>query len=472
MYSYSGPRIARADVNGDGLMDLYFCGAKDQPGALFRQNRNGGFDLVRVPAFEKDKNSQDEDALFFDADGDGDSDLYVVSGGYCFAEADALLQDRLYVNDGKGNFMRSFRALPAETSAGSSVAPIDIDGDGDTDLFVGGRFIPGKYPQAPESLFLVNNGKGEFTNGIDRIAPGLKHAGMITDVRAADFNRDGVTDLAVAGEWMPLSIWINRNGTLVNESSQMLSGAISGWWNCLTADDFDNDGDIDLVAGNYGMNNQFNVSSAHPATLVYKDFNNDGQVDPFFCYYIDGQSYPYASRDEALNQVTFLKPRYPEYTSYASATLETMFKPEELKDAYTLKADQLKTVYLENTGNKFEVRELPVEAQFSSVYAITPVDMDHDGDRDILLAGNDTHMRVRLGKMDANHGVALRNDGHGKFTTVPPPQTGLKLMGDVRGLTTVDSKKGTYVVAGVNDSEVVCYRLTGISTNLASAMPK
>ena len=216
----------------------------------------------------------------------------------------------------------------------------------------------------------------------------------------------------------------------------------------MIANDFDKDGDTDLVVGNYGLNNQFNVSVENPATLIYKDFNSDGQVDPFFCYYINGKSYPYASRDEALGQVSFLKPRFPDYTSYANATMETIFTEAELKDVTTLRADILKTVYLENKGNKFEIIDLPIQAQFSPVYTMAAWDVDQDGDQDIVMAGNETLVRARIGKTDANKGFVFLNDGKGKFTYVPQNKSGLDLGGDIRQLLFIPAKDRTHLLVG------------------------
>jgi len=454
MYSYAGPKMAKGDANQDGLEDIYICGARHQSGALFLQGKDGSFKAKKNLAFEKDKDFQDEDATFFDADGDGDLDLYVVSGGYLFTEKDALLQDRLYLNDGRSNFIRSGSGLPPETLAGSCVASLDVDDDRDLDLFIGTRLTPGSYPIAAQSIVLINDGKGNFTDQTAQHLPS-PNLGMVCDAIATDVNKDGAQDLIVAGEWTPIKIFINTNKHLVDASDQWLSTASNGWWNCILAEDFDKDGDVDFMAGNYGLNNQFRVSSAHPATLVYKDFNMDGQVDPFFCYYIGQQSFPYASRDEALGQVAFLKPRFTDYSQYSNATLETIFKKEELQNATTLEANVLNTMYFENKGNSFAVKKLPTEVQFSPVYAIASVDVDKDGDNDVVMGGNESKVRVRLGKSDANRGLVLINDGAGNFTYLPQPHSGLNVVGDVRSITPI----GNEIIFGVNDSEIKVFKL-------------
>jgi hypothetical protein len=460
IYSQSGPRMASGDVDGDGLVDIYVCGGKGQSGALIMQQKNGTFKSKSISSFEKDKGFHDEDAVFFDADNDKDQDLYVVSGGYFLDNKSSFLQDRLYRNDGKGNFTPAQNVLPVEKLAGSCAIPIDFDSDGDLDLFVGSRITPGQYPITPASMLLENNGKGEFTDVTNKVAPGLLHAGMVCDAVAADVNNDKRQDLIVSGEWMPVKIFINQNGKFKDATNQWFNQSTSGWWNTLLVDDFDNDGDIDVIGGNYGANNQYHVSASRPATLVYKDFNNDGQVDPFFCYYVGDKSYPYASRDEALGQVAFLKPRFIDYVAFANATMETMFKPEELKDTTVLRADFLKTSYFENIDGKFEVKNLPVQAQFSPVHAMVSCDVDNDGDKDVIMGGNETNVRVRIGKSDANEGVLLINNGKGNFQYVDQRKSGLDLKGDVRDMIVIKSPHDTYLVCGITGSNIKIDKLT------------
>ena len=466
MYSYSGPRMAKGDVNGDGLDDLYICAPLGQAGSLQLQQTDGSFKMKSLASFGKDKNSQDEDAVFFDADGDKDLDLYVVSGGYMFSEGDPSLQDRLYLNDGRGNFTRSTSAVPSETYAGSCVEALDVDGDSDLDLFVGTRFVPGQYPLSAANLLLINDGKGKFSDGIITTAQVLQKTGMVCDAKAADINKDGRTDLIVAGEWTSIRVFVNTDGKLVEETSNWTIPSIdtvrtsspsSGWWNRIEADDLDGDGDMDFIVGNYGLNNQFNVSASRPAMLVYNDFNQDGQVDPFFCYFIGDKSYPYASRDEALGQVNTLRVRFPDYTTYANATLENIFAKTELGTATTFYVDNLKTLMLENKGERFEARELPIQAQYSPVYAIAIHDVDADGDKDVILGGNETMTRVRVGKSDANEGVLLLNDGKGNFTYVDQLKSGLNLKGDVRSLEVISSNGKFSLIVGETGLPVKSY---------------
>ncbi len=448
MYSFTGPKMATGDVNGDGLEDVFTGAPKGQSSMLFLQQKNGSFKPALKNSFADDAGYQDESATFFDADHDGDLDLYVVGGGYLFNTGDPMLQDRLYFNDGKGNFKKDIQALPLETEAGSVAVAFDVDGDMDLDLFVGGRITPGQYPVNPRSFLLINDGKGRFTSQAEELAPGLQYTGMITDAKAIDLNKDGFPDLILAGEWMPIQIWINHAGSFKDETSQWFSYSNNGWWNCLELNDFDQDGDLDLIAGNAGTNNQFGVNDKYPATLIFKDFNFDGQVDPFFCYFIDGISYPYASRDEALGQVSFLKQRFPDYLSYANATIDIIFTPGELQDTVVLKANELRTLLFENTGSSFVKKNLPVQAQWSPVYSIASVDVNKDGLADIIMGGNESYVRVRLGHNSSSRGMMFINTGKGNFDYLPNQKSGIVLKGDVREIKTIRGTSKTTLLSG------------------------
>ena len=461
MYSYSGPRIAHGDINNDGLEDIYLCGPRHQPGAILLQQQNGSFIEKPQPDFRKDREHQDEDAVFFDADHDGDLDLYVVSGGYLFNENDVLLQDRLYLNDSKGNFKKSSGSIPTETLAGSCVVPLDINNDNYPDLFVGTRLTPGKYPVASPSMVLLNDGKGNFRNGTNEVAPFFQQAAMICDATAADIDNDGNQELIIVGEWTPIKVIKITNGKLEDVSAKWTMPSANGWWNCISAGDFDGDGDTDLVAGNYGLNNQYNASATHPVTLTFKDFNQDGQIDPFMNYYLGDTSYPYASRDEALGQVGTLRGRFPDYTSYSNATMDKIFTTKELEGTTQLQANELRTILLENKGGQFEYKPLPVQAQFAPVYAIASADVDRDGDLDLILSGNESMTRVRIGRSDANDGILLINDGKANFTYAMPSVSGLRLKGDVRDLAVIKGKDSSQLIVGINNEPVKSYKFGG-----------
>lgn len=433
--SFTGPCMAKGDVNKDGLEDVFVGGDVHQAGALFIQQKGGKF-IKNPQPFIGDAESEDTDALFFDANGDGFSDLYVVSGGYGnYKDNDPLFQDRLYLNDGKGNLLKSMNSLPEMRVSKSCARTGDFNGDGRPDLFVGGRVTSSRYPEPPKSFILINDGKGHFTDQIRKMAPDLEHIGMVTDAACLDLNGDKKQDLIVVGDWMPISAFINDGGKLKNRTGKYFDKEYAGWWNKLQVSDLNGDGRPDLVVGNLGLNSQCQVSEKEPAELCYKDFDDNGAVDPILCFYIQGKSYPYLTRDEMLDQMSIMRPRFPDYKSYADATMKEVFTPEEMKDAKTLKANYLKTAYFESAANgKFKEKQLPVQAQFSPVYTITPLDYDGDGHKDLLLCGNICQSRIRFGRYDANHGILLKGNGKGGFSYVPDQQSGLKLKGDVRSV--------------------------------------
>ncbi|HWB28742.1 MAG TPA: VCBS repeat-containing protein [Chitinophagaceae bacterium] len=455
--SFSGPCMVKADVNGDDLEDIYAGGGNGQAGTLYVQQKDGSFQVKAEPAFDGDKMSEDVDAVFFDANGDGFADLYVVSGGYDnYAPGDPLLQDRLYINDGKGNFTKDAAALPEMHVSKSCARVADINGDGHPDIFVGGRVIPGQYPETPPSYVLINDGKGKFADETATVAPALQKAGMVTDAAWIDVNGDNKQDLVLAGEWMPILVFVNENGKLVDRTSTYFEKKYSGWWNKIFVGDFNGDGKKDLIIGNLGENSQCRVSDKEPADIYYKDFDNDGYIDPILCFYIQGKSYPYVSRDELLTQLTTLRKKFTDYKSYADATINDVFDGGELNDAGHLQANYLKTAYFTcGVNGKFIEQQLPLQAQFSPVFAIDSIDYDHDGREDLLLCGNINHARLRFGKYDANYGVLLHNDGAGHFSYITQPQSGFDIRGDVRSITRV---KNT-LVFGINGQAAKAYRL-------------
>lgn len=454
--SRQGPCIEVADINKDGLEDFFIGGAKGQAAQLFIQNINNGFTAKPVPAFSNTALSEDVASIFFDADNDGDNDLYVVSGGYEFNENDTAFQDRLYLNDGKGSFTKKENALPPLLTSKGCVKAADIDGDGDMDLFVGGRVVPGKYPIAPRSYILINDGKGNFSDATQSTCAALLHPGMVTDALWTDLNNDKQPDLMVVGEWMPVKVFINTAGKLTDSSSTYIHFASTGWWNRINAEDMDGDGDMDIVIGNCGLNTQFHVNEKEPMSIYYKDFDNNGSIDPILCYYIDGVSYPAASRDDLTDQLPGLKKKFLEYKQYAVATINDIFSPDQLKDALILKAEIMETVYLENLGTKgFSRRSLPMQAQYAPVYGIVMEDVNMDGKKDILLAGNNTWTRIKFGRYTANHGILLLADGKGGFTYIPQPKSGLSIRGNVRSLKLIRTGNIQSIIAGINDDNIM-----------------
>jgi enediyne biosynthesis protein E4 len=454
--SVEGPCLAKGDVNGDGLEDIFAGGAASQTGVLYLQQKNGQLVSKSIPAFEVDKLSEDTDALFFDANGDKFLDLYVCSGGYHnFMPDDALLQDRLYINDGKGNFTRNKEALPQMPASTSCVRTADVNQDGHPDLFVGGRVIPGRYPETPQSYLLINDGKGNFKDMTASVAPALQKIGMVTDAAWYDLNGDTQKELIIAGEWMPVSVFSYVQGKLTDQTSKYFTKSYTGWWNKLLVKDFNSDGKPDLILGNQGLNTQCRASEKQPAELYYKDFDDNGSVDPILCFYIQDKSYPYVTRDELLDQMSIMRTRFKDYKSYADATLKDIFTPEELQGAGHLTANYLQTAFfVQSSDGKFQEKNLPLEAQISPVFTIISLDYNEDGNEDLLLCGNINKARLRFGKYDANYGVLLKGDGKGNFTYIPQRYSGLQIKGDVRSVETINQT----LLFGINGQPVQAYR--------------
>ncbi|MES3017684.1 MAG: VCBS repeat-containing protein [Bacteroidota bacterium] len=458
--SRQGPCIAKGDVNGDGREDIFIGGAAGQPGAVYLQNAGGGFALKASAAISADLNYEDTAAELLDVDGDNDLDLYVGSGGYEFEKDSQLLEDRIYINDGKGGFSKSKANLSTTRISTGSVKSSDIDADGDIDIFVGGRVVPGMYPSTPESRLLINDGKGNYSDGTSKIAPAIKNIGMVTDAIWIDVNNDKREDLIVVGEWMPVKVFLNKNGKLADASSTYIKFASTGWWNRIYADDMDGDGDKDLIIGNLGLNAQFHASEKEPMELYYKDFDENGSIDPILCYYIKGVSYPAASRDDLMEQLPSLKKKFLKYHKYSTATITDLFTPEQLGDVKVLKSEILETVYLENTGKGFSLKKLPVEAQYAPVYGIAALDVNSDGKKDLIFAGNNSWTRIKFGHFTSSNGTLLTGTGTGQFSYVPQWKSGLKIRGNVRSLQVARSDKDTrgQLILGINDSPAMTIR--------------
>lgn len=453
MISHSGPRVAQGDVNGDKLNDLYMCGSAGKPGTLYLQQPDGSFTPDAQPAFDKAIQSEDVDAVFFDADKDGDLDLYVASGGFQVNDGDPLLQDRLYLNN-NGRFREFTEVLPKETLSGGCVAAGDFDSDGDEDIFVGSRVTPGRFPEAPGSFLLINDGRAGFTKLESKVFDSL---GMITDADFVDINKDGKKELITCGEWNSIKVFSFVNGQAADVTTSYFDQHLNGWWNRLHFSDLDADGDPDLVAGNWGMNSSLQVSEKAPAHLYYGDFDQNGSVDPLICYNIQGKSYPMASRDEIADQMVSLRQKFPTYDSYANSVISDILTEQQLKSARILTADYMHTAWFENDGGKMKLRQLPVQADFFPVYAIASDDFDKDGKMDILLAGNTDHARIKLGKIDAGYGLLLRGNGQGQFEYVPQVQSGLSVKGCTRDIVLIKDKKQNRVAFTINKQPLQMY---------------
>src|SRR5258708_4785989 len=453
MYSASGPAMASADVNADHLADIFIGGANEQQPELFIQNKNGKFISKTLACFKNEPGMETADAIFFDKDNDGDQDLYTVNGGYENSSNSNPVRDCIYENDGAGNFKKVTNALPDFVSNGSCARASDIDGDGDLDLFVGGRIVAGRYPETPESFILINDGKGHFKIETEQLAPDLKAIGMVTDALWLDLNQDHKEDLVVVGEWMPISFFINENGKLVNKTSGYINDTTTGWWNCVTAADLDLDGRKDLVVGNFGMNNQMKPSPKQPVSIFYSDIDANGSVDSILTYFIMGKEYPYPNRDELTEQVPSIKKRFNDFESYSNATISDILKPDELKKSKKLSASTFETSIYLNTGKGFRKVNLPIQAQYAPVFSILVEDFNHDSKPDLLLVGNLEKTRVRTGKYSGDCGFIFTGDGKGNFEYMPQYRSGLSLSGDVKHVIS-DSK---CLIFGINNSAVKVY---------------
>lgn len=458
LLSTEGPAMAVADVNGDGLDDFYIGGAKGQPGMLLVQQRDGRFVASSEAVFAPDSMSEDVGAVFFDANGDGRPDLYVVSGGNEFTEGSSALQDRLYINDGRGRFHKAVDALPTETTSGSRVAAADFDGDGHVDLFVGGRAVPLAYGTDPASMLLRNDGRGHFVDVTDQVAPGLRHVGMVTDAVWRDIDGDGRPDLVLVGEWMPITIFHNTGAKLERLNVPGLEKS-NGWWNRIVAGDFTGHGRVDFIVGNLGLNGRLQASASEPATMFVTAFA--GSVQPVIATYSKGVSYPVAMRDELLEAIPQLRERFPTYASYARASMDSVFRPQErvgvpMKSAYTFATSLVRN----NGDGSFTIVPLPEEAQRAPVYGILPWDVDGDGHVDLLLAGNFDGVPPEYGgRMSASYGLFLRGDGKGGFTPVDVLHSGFAAPGQSRDIQRLRTARGDVFVVARNDDRPLVFRV-------------
>ena len=445
--SRKGPYYAAADVNGDGKQDIFIGGAAGIEGKLMLQNAGGSFTEKKQIAFAADKAYEDMAAVFFDADGDKDNDLYVVSGGAEFAAGDNLYQDRLYINDGKGNFTKAAKALPGEGFNGSSVTALDYDADGDIDLFVGGHVLPGKFPQADNSMLLQNN-KGIFTNVTAAIANELNKPGVVNGAAWSDVDGDGKNELIVSGEWMAPAIFkiqtgifkkqqqtVNFISPVTKKDTIINMDEFSGWWYCLKTADVDGDGDLDIVLGNRGTNCSIEGNYYNPCTIYAKDFDGNGSYDAVLGYYNQGKCYPLFSRDQLIDQMPGMRKKFIRYKDYSGTTLDKLFTEEQKKGMDIYKTNFFESGVLLNEGNgAFRFIAFAEKAQLSNINDVVVDDFDKDGIKDIIVCGNSYDPAVMVGNIDATSILMLKGNGKGEFTAVPHTTDGLKVRGESRKL--------------------------------------
>ncbi|NND31688.1 MAG: hypothetical protein HKN76_03790, partial [Saprospiraceae bacterium] len=450
-YSQLGPDISVADVNGDLLDDVYLGGAAGQPGRILIQTIDGKFNLASEDTWSHDKIFEDVGSVFFDADGDGDQDLFVVSGSNEWTEGSKNYQDRLYINDGYGHFERSAANLPEISQSGACVSPADFDGDGDLDLFLGGRIIPGKYPLPPPSYLLENN-RGIFSDITQDVFGKEFSPGLVTDAAWIDVDQDLDLDLVLVGEWMPITLFYNENGKMQRIKNDVLDSAV-GWWYSLEIGDLDHDGDVDMVAGNLGLNYKYRASLQQPFQVYAHDFDNNQTLDIVFGYYNSGQLFPLRGRQCSSQQMPFIKDKFANYAAFASATLSDIYDSEMLDKALHYEASTFASSFIENLGaGQFAIHELPVEAQLSSVNDILIDDLNADGHLDLVLAGNMFQAEAETARNDAGQGVLLVGDGHGSFTTLSSVEHGFVASGDVKSLASMKLADGRQVILVGNNA--------------------
>ena len=456
-HSQGGPGITVGDINGDGLEDFIVGGSASRSATIFRQQKDGSFRRDSLSA----KAAEDMGILLFDADGDNDLDLYAVSGSSEFEKSSENFQDRFYRHDG-GRFQIDTVALPKITSSGSCVVANDFDKDGDLDLFVGGRIVPLRYPETPESYLLVNDGKGKFENRTSGLADELASVGMVSAALWTDVNNDGWVDLAVVGEWMPITFFINENG---KGFRKLQIPETSGWWNSINAGDFDNDGDMDYVAGNLGLNSVYRASVDEPVCVYAKDFDDNGSMDAVMCRYIQGKEHPVHPRETLTGQVSKLRGVAQRYADYGRMGIKDLFSEPMLSDALVLKSTLMASVYIENKGSEnFIIRQLPVEAQFAPIYGIAVTDVDDDGNLDIVSVGNSYASETLNGFYDAGIGNYLQGDGGGNFKSATVNESGFFVDGDAKALALLTSINGDQLfIATQNRDSVRIFRRSNVT---------
>ena len=460
--SMEGPAFDVADINNDGLVDVYLGGGKHQPGAIYLQNDRGEFKIVVDSVFIRNSHGEDVDAAFFNANNDEFSDLYVAKGGNEFFAKMEPLKDCLYFGVGKGKFVKSQSALPDIYANSACVKPVDIENDGDMDLFIGTRSVPREYGVIPKSFILINDGAGHYTDQTTTYAAALSETGMVTDALWLDLNKDSLKDLVVVGEWMPIRIFYNSADGLTEVTDQYGLQNTTGWWNTLVAGDLNNDGHSDLVVGNLGLNSFLKTSITQPVQLYIDDFSGNNKLEQILTYYNGSKAYPLASRDLMVENISFLQEKYPTYVDYAGEAIDDIFTKNQLQSATLRQVVEFASVVLINNGNEtFTKNILPIEAQFSPIYSLLIDDINNDGFQDLLTGGNFSGVPPDLGRYDASYGEAFLGDGQGSFTPLHFQTSGFVVNGEIRQMKKINTpnNQDRIMVARNNHTVAIFNRL-------------
>jgi hypothetical protein len=448
--SMFGPNIGKGDLNGDGLEDIVVGGSSTFATTIYFQQGNE-FKKLESEIFDADKISEDMGIHIFDVENDGDQDIYIASGGNEFSPDSKDLQDRLYLNDGKGNFLKS--ELPEMLTSSSRVYSHDFDKDGDMDLFVGGRLVPGNYPSPTDSYILENkstNGNVKFENVTTEIAPALNKLGMVTDAIWTDYDNDGWTDLIVVGEWMPIVILKNEEGEFKDISASLGVEDSRGWWFSIEEGDFDKDGDMDYIVGNLGLNYKYKANENETFDIYFSDFDKNSKKDIVLSYYNKGEQFPVRGRQCSSQQIPAIKNKFKNYEAFSVATLEDVYTKDDLEKSLHYQIKSFASIYLENKPDGFEFHALPNFAQISSINKILVEDYNKDGHMDAIIVGNLHASEVETPRSDAGVGLLLHGNGKGEFTPVTARESGLLVSGDVKDMMKININGKDYLVAAKN----------------------